>query len=106
MRSWIMALLSLATAGALAQTSVVALWPDGLPKLAAPAKPQARPQAGPERLEGERIGNVTEPTLTVYPASYDRPAGTAVIICPAAVTNSCPLRARATSTRSGCPTWA
>jgi acetyl esterase/lipase len=82
MRSWITALLMLATAGALAQTGVVALWPEGLPKPAAHTRPQTGPQAGPERLDGERVSNVSEPTLTVYPASYDRPAGTAVIICP------------------------
>ena len=77
MRSWITALLLLATAGALAQTGVVALWPGGLPTPAAQSR-----QAGPERVDGERISNVSEPTLTVYPASYDRPARTAVIICP------------------------
>lgn len=77
MRSCIMALLLLATAGAHAQTSF-ALWPEGLPKAGAPAGPQP----GPERADGERISNVSVPTLTVYPAAYDRPANTAVIICP------------------------
>ncbi|CAN7250367.1 alpha/beta hydrolase [Pseudoduganella sp. LjRoot289] len=82
MRSWMMALLFLAAnvaaTGARAQPGVVPLWPEGQPRTGAPAVPPA----GPERLDGERISNVSEPTLTVYPAAYDRPANTAVIICP------------------------
>jgi acetyl esterase/lipase len=74
MRSWIMALLLLATGGALAQSSIVALWPNGVPN--------ARPQPGPEKADGERISNVSQPTLAVYPAAPDRAAKTAVIICP------------------------
>ncbi|MCP2006652.1 alpha/beta hydrolase [Duganella violaceipulchra] len=78
MRSWRLALLFLASTGALAQDKVVTLWPDGAPD----ARPQPRPPAGPERLDGEQIRNVSQPTLTVYPASLDRAARTAVIICP------------------------
>ncbi|MYM95012.1 prolyl oligopeptidase family serine peptidase [Rugamonas sp. FT81W] len=74
MRSWILALLLVASAGAGAQGNVVTLWPNGFPG--------PHPQLGPERLDDERISNVSIPTLTVYPASYDRPAHTAVIICP------------------------
>lgn len=74
MRSWILALLLVASAGARAQGNVVPLWPNGFPG--------AHPQLGPERLDDERISNVSVPTLTVYPAAYDRPARTAVIICP------------------------
>jgi acetyl esterase/lipase len=74
MRTWILALLLLATGGVHAQNNVITLWPEGVPN--------ARAQAGPERLDGEQIRNVSQPTLTVYPASYDRPAATAVIICP------------------------
>jgi acetyl esterase/lipase len=77
MRSWILALLLAASAGALAQTSVVTLWPEGVPN-----SPKSRAQPGPERTDGERISNVSQPTLTVYPAAIDRPARTAVIICP------------------------
>lgn len=74
MRSWILALLFMAANSALAQSSVIPVWPDGVPN--------ARPQAGPERVDGERISNVSQPTLAVYPAALDRPTGTAVIICP------------------------
>lgn len=74
MRSWILALLLLATGGALAQGTIVALWPNGAPN--------ARPQPGPEKVDGERISNVSQPTLAVYPAAPDRASRTAVIICP------------------------
>jgi len=74
MRAWILALLLLAAGGAQAQDTVLPLWPEGVPN--------ARPQPGPERLDGERISNINQPSLTVYPASFDRPARTAVIICP------------------------
>lgn len=74
MRSWILAMLFLAANSALAQTSVIPVWPEGVPN--------ARAHAGPERVDGERISNVSEPTLAVYPAALDRQSGTAVIICP------------------------
>lgn len=74
MRSWILALLFLAANSALAQSSIIPLWPEGVPN--------ARPQAGAEQLDGERISNVSQPTLAVYPAAIDRASGSAVIICP------------------------
>ncbi len=73
MRSWIFGLLFLAANGALAQT-IIPVWPDGVPN--------ARQQPGPERVDGERISNVSQPTLAMYPAALDRASGTAVIICP------------------------
>lgn len=73
-RKWVLALLLLAASAAHAQTRTITLWPEGVP--------HARPNAGPERLDEERISNVSQPTLTVFRASYDRPAKTAVIICP------------------------
>jgi acetyl esterase/lipase len=75
MRSWIMALLFLSANGAaLAQSSVVPVWPEGVPN--------AHAQQGPERADGERLSNISQPTLAVYPAALDRQSGTAVIICP------------------------
>jgi acetyl esterase/lipase len=74
MRKLLLALLFLVAAGAQAQTDVIKLWPEGVPN--------ARANPGPEHVDGERISNVSEPTLTVYPASMDRAARTAVIICP------------------------
>jgi acetyl esterase/lipase len=68
--------LLLAAALPLAQgaPSVLPLWPEGVPG--------AKPGLGPEHHDGGRIGNVSEPTLTVYAPAVDRPNGTAVIICP------------------------
>lgn len=55
--------------------TVLPLWPEGVP--------DARPDLGPNRVDADgRSTNITEPTLTVYPAAVDRPNGTAVIICP------------------------
>jgi acetyl esterase/lipase len=74
MRKLILSLLFFIAAGAQAQTDVIKLWPEGVPN--------AHANPGPEHLDGERISNISEPTLTVYPAAFDRPAKTAVIICP------------------------
>ena len=54
---------------------VLPLWPEGVP--------DAKPELGPNKVdENGRTTNITEPSLTVYPAAVDRPNGTAVIICP------------------------
>lgn len=54
---------------------VLPLWPEGVP--------DAKPALGPNKVDADgRSTNITEPTLTVYPAAVDRPNGTAVIICP------------------------
>ena len=74
MRKLLLTLLFLIAAGAQAQTSVIPLWPEGVPN--------AKADPGPERHDDERISNVSQPSLTYYPASYDRPARTAVVICP------------------------
>ena len=74
MRKLLLTLFFLIAAGAQAQTTVIPLWPEGVPN--------AKANPGPERLDDERISNVSQPTLTYFPASYDRPAKTAVIICP------------------------
>lgn len=74
MRKFIAPLLFFVFCGAHAQTQVITLWPEGVPN--------AKPNAGAEHLDGERISNVSQPTLTVYPAAIDRPSKTAVIICP------------------------
>jgi acetyl esterase/lipase len=57
-----------------AASNVVPLWPEGVPG--------AKAGLGPERVDGGRVANVSEPTLTVYGPAVDRPNGTAVIICP------------------------
>ena len=74
MRRILLALLLFSAAMAQAQTQVLPLWPEGVPN--------ASTAPGPEHLDGERVSNVSQPTLTVYPAAFDRPGKTAVIICP------------------------
>lgn len=67
--------LSAAATGIGAGPQVLPLWPEGVPG--------AKPELGPNRVDEEgRTTNITEPTLTVYPAAVDRPNGSAVIICP------------------------
>lgn len=57
-----------------APPQVIPLWPEGVPGAKA---------IGQERVaEGERISNISDPTLTVYLPAVDRPNGTAVIIAP------------------------
>lgn len=61
-------------AGAVAlANAAIPLWPEGVP---------GAKQIGAERIDDGRISNVSEPTLTLYPAAVDRPTKTAVIICP------------------------
>ena len=50
------------------------LWPEGVPGLLA--------GAGPEKVENERVSNVHQPSLTVFPAPADKANGTAVIVAP------------------------
>lgn len=52
----------------------IALWPEGL-KIARP------PVTGPERMEGQNVENVTDPTLTIYPPKI-KGNGTAVLVFP------------------------
>ena len=57
-----------------AATSVIPLWPEGVPG--------ARAGIAPEKFEDGRTSSVSEPTLTIIGPAVDRPNGTAVIICP------------------------
>ena len=62
---------------------VIPLWPEGVPAAVRADAPAALGPLGAEHLgEGGRIGNVSEPTLTVYYPAVDRPNGTAIIVCP------------------------
>jgi len=66
-----------------AQPTVIPLWPEGVPPAVRADAPAAKgPLGGEQHDQGGGIGNVSEPTLTVYPPAIDRPNGTAVIICP------------------------
>ena len=58
-----------------AQTlTVIPIWPEGVPG--------AKPGGGEERTVDDRVYNVQNPTLTVFPADPARAVGTAVIMCP------------------------
>ena len=74
MRKLLLSLFLFVAAAAQAQTTVIPLWPEGVPN--------AKANPGPEKLDGELISHVSQPTLTYYPAASDRAAKTAVIICP------------------------
>ena len=69
-----------------AEHKVIPLWPDKppgetkeLPPEADTTKPDSDKVAGGRVM---RIGNVSRPTLTVYPAPTDKDTGTSVVICP------------------------
>ncbi|HET7536281.1 MAG TPA: alpha/beta hydrolase [Candidatus Didemnitutus sp.] len=61
--------------GAVADGTVIPLWPEGVPG--------AKPNPGEEIHDNEgRVSNISVPTLTVYAPAVDHPNGTAVIVCP------------------------
>lgn len=65
---------------------VIPLWPGKPPGETKEFPPEAdTTQPGDNLIDGRRlmrIGNVTTPTLTVYPAPADKANGTSMIICP------------------------
>jgi len=67
----VLACLSVAHAQTL---RVIPIWPEGVPG--------AKPDGGEERTVDDRVYNVQNPTLTVFPADPARAVGTAVIMCP------------------------
>jgi acetyl esterase/lipase len=68
-----MALLMTVSIHLFAQPVTIQLWPDGAPN--------SNGLTGEEnRLENGRVSNITQPTITVYPAA--KPNGQAVIACP------------------------
>lgn len=76
-------LLVSAASAAFSDHPVIPLWPEGVPPAVRSDAPAAQGPLGPEQVvDGGRIGNVSEPTLTVYYPAVDRPNGTAVIVCP------------------------
>jgi acetyl esterase/lipase len=74
MRKLLLTLLFFIAACAQAQTTVMPLWPEGVPG--------AKANPVPERIDGGSITHVVDPTLTYYPAAPGRAAATAVIVCP------------------------
>jgi acetyl esterase/lipase len=72
----ILAVLAIAAIDSTAQErTMIPIWPEGVPG--------AIPNGGPERiLDGGRIENIHNPTLTLYLAPNGVSTGTAVIVCP------------------------
>jgi acetyl esterase/lipase len=67
-------LLSLAPGVEAQEGQVIPLWPEGVP--------DAKPDAGEEKVEDGRVSNVHVPTLTAFLAPAASATGTALIICP------------------------
>ena len=72
-RILLMSLLAISTALSAQKPVELELWPDGAPNSNGITTPE-------QKLENNRISNVSEPTLTVYPAA--KPNGLAVVACP------------------------
>jgi acetyl esterase/lipase len=53
---------------------LVPIWPEGVP--------DRRPDAGPERIENDRVHNVHDPTLAWYPPPAGTATRTGVVVCP------------------------
>jgi len=69
-----------------AEHEVIPLWPGKPPGETKELPPEADTTTpDSDKIAGKRlmrIGNVSTPTLTVYPAPADRATGTSVVICP------------------------
>lgn len=79
----VLTLVSTLTMYAADTSSVIPLWPEGVPAPVRTDVAAARGMTGPEKVD-ERgwVTNISVPTLTVVPAAIDRPTGTAIVICP------------------------
>lgn len=79
-------LLTTATGTFAAPSEPIVLWPKGAPGETGdigPEQDMTKPKDG--QVDGRRvmrIGNVSNPTLTVYPPPADKNTGAAVIVCP------------------------
>jgi len=72
-RLLLMSLLTISTALSAQKPIEFKLWPNGAPNTNGITTSE-------QELEKNRISNVSEPTLTVYPAA--RPNGLAIVACP------------------------
>ncbi|TDU69268.1 acetyl esterase/lipase [Prosthecobacter fusiformis] len=73
-------LLSIAALAPAAEPVVIKLWPKGAPE-AEGFKIEPEAEIKREKDDGvKRLGNVSDPTITIYPA--ENPNGTAVLVCP------------------------
>ncbi len=65
-----------------AEPTVVKLWPGKAPGEVKDIGPELLPEAKKGQLEVKRLGNVSEPTITIYAPAKDKANGTAVIVAP------------------------
>lgn len=72
-RLLLMSLLALSTALSAQKPITFKVWPDGAPNSNGITTPE-------KELEASRVANVSEPTLTVYPAA--KPNGLSIVACP------------------------
>src|SRR5574342_236498 len=70
----LLAVLALALCAAQQSPSVIPLWPEGVPG--------AKPAAGDEVVQKDRVSNVHVPTLTYVPAPGNASSKAAIVICP------------------------
>jgi acetyl esterase/lipase len=74
--------LILALSTRAAEPTVVKLWPGKAPGETKDIGPEELTQPKPGQADVKRLGKVSEPTVTVYPAPADRATGAAVIVAP------------------------
>lgn len=67
-------LLMLSPILALAEPTMIPLWPEGVP--------DAQPDGGQEYVKDDRVFNVQQPSLTLHAPPAGKANGTAVILCP------------------------
>lgn len=83
MKRLLILMCSLLAASALAEDTVIPLWPEGLPAAMRADAPAAKGPIPAEQKDARGwITHISSPRLTLVPAGIDRPTGTAVIICP------------------------
>lgn len=73
---------AIVTSARSAEPTVVKLWPGKAPGETKDIGPETYIEPKKGQLEVKRLANVSEPTLTVYPAPTDRATGAAVIVAP------------------------
>lgn len=65
-----------------AEPLVVKLWPEKVPGEAKDIGPEEITTPKPGQADVKRVGKVSQPTITVYPAPKDKATGAAVIVAP------------------------
>lgn len=81
-----LALLCVHTVLAAEPSKVITLWPDGAPGEKLPLPEEGNQTKPTDKATGgkpvKRLGNISNPTLTIYRPPADKNTGTAVLVCP------------------------